>query len=196
MDRFRNTRQPDWGWWGELWPEPERLLCDLGLEADRSLADVGSGDGYFTLPAAGIVAPAPVYAIDIDPALLEDLREAAAERGLSNVTPIEGDARDLEALLPEPVDDLLVANTFHGIEDPAEFVRRAYRSLAPGGRLIVVNWHDRPKAETTVAGAPRGPPEEVRLPPAETRRRVRAAPFAAVDEVDLPPYHYALVCER
>lgn len=43
MDRLRNTRQPDWEWWSELWPNPESVLKKLGIEADEALVDIGSG---------------------------------------------------------------------------------------------------------------------------------------------------------
>lgn len=191
MDRFRNTRQPDWEWWGELWPNPQRVLQKLGIEADEALADIGSGNGYFTLPAAELVVPAPVYAVDIDTELLAELSENAEQAGLSNIQCIDGDARELESLLPELVDVVLIANTFHGVEEPAMFAQQAYQSLTLDGRLIVVNWHNRPKEETPVAGKPRGPPTELRLPPEQTENQLSPAPFTTTRLVDLPPYHYA-----
>ena len=165
MDRFQNTRQPDWDWWGELWSEPERIIKKLNISANQSVADVGSGNGYFTLPLAELVHPAPVYAVDIDADLLEELGGNAEKAGLSNVTCLEGDARELASLLSESVDVVLIANTFHGVEEPDVFAEQVYQSLTSDGRLIVLNWYDRPKEETPIAGEPRGPPQELRLTP-------------------------------
>lgn len=195
MSRFRNTRQPDWDWWSELWPRPKERLRTLGVSSGRSVADVGSGNGYFTLPVAELVGDAPVYAVDIDEELLEELGAAAESRGLSNITCIHDDARDLAAVLPERVDVVLMANTFHGVEDKDAFVKQAYESLRPGGQFIVVNWHDLPRAETPVAGRARGPPDELRLS-VERTRELMAETFEEIEEVDLPPYHYALVGTR
>lgn len=196
MDRFQHTRQPDWEWWSELWPDPKTVLTQLGIEADEALADIGSGNGYFTLPAAKLVAPASVYAVDIDADLLAELREDAEQAGRSNIQCITGDARELESLLPEPVDVVLIANTFHGVEEPATFAQQAYQSLTSDGRLIIVNWHDQPKEETPVAGTPRGPPTELRMTPEQTEEQLSTTPFTTTQLVDLPPYHYALLCER
>lgn len=196
MDRFRNTRQPDRDWWRQLWPDPDAVLRQLGLGADTSVADVGCGDGYFALPAAELVAPATVYAVDLDAGLLADLEADAAAAGSANVETVEGDARRLDELLPAPVDAALVANTFHGVEDPATFAGTVARALRPGGRLLVVNWHDRPREETPVAGEPRGPPTEFRLSPAATVEAVAPAGFEPAATVDLPPHHYGLVLER
>ncbi|ELZ41219.1 type 11 methyltransferase/S-adenosylmethionine-dependent methyltransferase 3-like protein 1 [Halorubrum californiense DSM 19288] len=197
MERFQNTGQPDWDWWGKLWPTPGATLRDLGIGAGQSVAEVGCGSGYFALPAARIVEPAPVYAVDLDAALLDELGSLAERQAIGNVVTVRGDARDLTELLPERVDALVVANTFHGVDDRPGFVEEAFEAIEPGGSLIVVNWRDRPREATTVGGEPRGPPTELRMPPEETETAVtRAAPFDFDRRVDLPPYHYALVFDR
>lgn len=197
MDRFQNTGQPDWDWWSKLWPTPGATLRTLGIESGMSVAEVGCGSGYFALPAARIVEPEPVYAIDLDEALLEELDRLAEQQNIENVVPIRGDARDLRGVLPERVDTLVVANTFHGVDDQTEFVERAFEATEPGGSLIVVNWHRRPRETTTVGEEPRGPPTERRMTPGETEDAVRsAAAFAFDRQIDLPPYHYALVFDR
>jgi SAM-dependent methyltransferase len=197
MDRFQNTKLPDWDWWGKLWPAPGETLRDLGVESGTTLAEVGSGDGYFALPAARVTDPAPVYALDLDGDLLDDLAHLADQQGIENVEPIAGDARSLADHLPEPVDTVLIANTFHGVDDAGRLVRQVSEALQPGGRFVVVNWHDRPREATTVAGSPRGPPNDLRMTPDETEAVVLdAAAFDLVRQVELPPHHYALVFER
>lgn len=197
MDRFRNTRQPDWDWWGKLWPAPGETLRRLGVAAGDALAEVGSGNGYFALPAARIVEPAPVYALDLDESLLEELAHLADQQGIGTVRPIHGDARSLVRHLPEPVDVCLLANALHGVDEPAGLVEQVFEALVPGGEFVVVNWVDRPREATTVAGEPRGPPTELRLDPDATRRTVSdAADFTPVERIDLPPHHYAVRFQR
>lgn len=197
MDRFRNTGQPDWDWWGKLWPTPGETLRHLGLSSGDSLVEIGCGNGYFALPAARVVAPAPVYAIDLDPEVLEELERLADQHAVENVVPVHGDARSLVDHLPDPVDVALIANTFHGVRNPAAFVADVGRVLAEDGRFIVVNWWDIPRETTTVAGEPRGPPTDLRLSAEETRRIVEdAADLTLTRQTELPPYHYALVFER
>lgn len=197
MDRFQNTRQPDWDWWGKLWPTPGATLRRLGITAGMRLVEVGCGNGYFALPAARITDPATVYALDLDEVLLDELAHLAAQQGIENIVPIHGDARALPRHLPDPVDGVLLANTFHGIEDKAGFVQQAFDALRSEGRLVIVNWHDLPRETTTVAGNPRGPPTELRMLPDETKAIVQdAADFTMYQHVDLPPYHYGLLFER
>lgn len=196
MKRFPDTRPPDRDWWRELWPDPASVLRRLGLEAGTSVADVGCGRGHFTLPAAEIVAPATVYAVDVDGTCLDEIEAHTIERGIENVTTVSGDARSLSELLPEPVDVVFVANVVHGVEAPTAFAEQVSRTLRPGGRFVVVNWRDLPREETTVLGERRGPPPQRRMRPGETRSAVAPAGFEAAREVDLPPYHYGVVFRR
>jgi SAM-dependent methyltransferase len=197
MDRFQNTRQPDWDWWGKLWPAPGETLRELGLSAGASVAEIGSGNGYFALPAARIADPARVYALDVDESLLDELAEVADLQGIDNVVPVHGDARSLTEHLPATVDVGLMANTFHGIDDPVAVVEQAAAFLASDGTFVVINWRDSPRETTTVAGQPRGPPSDIRLSPAETKRIVEnATDLSVARQTDLPPYHYALTFER
>lgn len=196
MDRFQNTRQPDWDWWGKLWPTPGETLRHLGLSTGDTLVEIGSGNGYFALPAARIVDPATVYALDVDSSLLEELEHLASQQKLDNVSPVHGDARSLADHLINPVDIGLIANTFHGIENPATFVEEIVAVLTEDGRFIVVNWRDLPRETTTVAGEPRGPPTDLRLSPAESREIVEAAADVTLaQQIDILPYHYALLFE-
>ena len=194
MTRFQNTRQPGWDWWGELWDDPEATLRTLGADEATSVLDLACGDGYFTVPLAELV-DGPVYGVDLDPDCLARLRDAAAEAEV-DVSCVAGDARELPSLLAEPVDYVLLANTFHGVDDQGGLATAVRDVLASGGRFAIVNWHDQPREETTVAGAVRGPPTELRMTAEETRDVVEAAGFETVETVELPPYHYGVVFER
>ncbi len=56
-----------------------------------------------------------------------------------------------------------------------------------------MNWHARPREETTVLGEPRGPATELRLTPQQTIQSVEAAGLKLVKMVELPSYHYGAV---
>jgi len=197
MERFQNTRQPDWDWWGRLWPTPGETLRQLGISQGETLVEIGSGNGYFSFPAARIVDPATVYALDLDASLLEEVELLAAQQQINTIVPVRGDARSLSKFISEPVDIALIANTFHGVEDHTVLLEEVTTSLADTGRLIIINWRDIPKEDTTIADEPRGPPTELRLSPTETTAIVSdTTEFTQTQQIELPPYHYALVFER
>lgn len=130
-------------------------------------------------------------------ALLEECTRLAEKQGIENVVPVHGDARSLARHLPEPVDVVLLANAFHGVEDRSGVVREAFDALGSDGQFVVVNWRDLPRSATTVEGEPCGPPADLRMSPDETETVVLdAVDGTLTGHVNLPPYHYALVFER
>lgn len=141
--------------------------------------------------------PASVYALDLDAGLLEELEQLADRQEIENIVPRHGDARSLADHVPGPVDVGLIANTFHGIENPTTFVEEVITTLTKDGRFIVINWRDLPRKTTTVAGEPRGPPTDLRLSPDETYEIVEETGDVTLGQrIEIPPYHYALLFER
>ncbi len=180
---------PDRDWWEALWPDPEGVVVRVGLAGRRRVLDLCCGDGWFTAPLACVLEDGLVIGLDLEPAMLEAARVELGH--LENHLLIEGDARALPDLLDEPVDGVLLANTFHGVPEPTELARAVRRVLLPGGRLAIINWYPRPREKTTVLHKPRGPRTDLRLPPARTIELVEPAGFTAIDVVPVSPYHYA-----
>ncbi len=185
---------PTAGWWEALWPDPAGVLAAVGIAQGMHVIDLCSGDGWFTLQIAKLAAH--VTAIDIDRRLLDVARIRLIESGFRNCDYVEGDAYDIARLAPGPADFVFMANVFHGVPDRARLARAVHAALRPGGRFAIVNWHPRPREQTVVLGAPRGPKTELRLSAAQTVAAVEAGGLAAILQVEVPPYHYAVVCQR
>src|SRR5512142_977555 len=101
--------------WAERdqWERPAEVLDKLHVQAGSSVGDVGAGEGYFTVKMAERVGVAgKVYAVDVDPSAVANLRKLAQERGLKQVEVIEGKPDDPR--LPEgKLDAILVVNAYH-----------------------------------------------------------------------------------
>ncbi len=188
---FQATEMPNSGWWEALWPDPAGVLAAAGLKPDTDVIDLCSGDGWFTLQIARIARR--VAAIDIDAALLEVARHRFAEAGVTNCEFKAGDAFEVAALAPWPADFVFLANAFHGVPDQPRLTKAIGTVLKPEGRLAIVNWHPRPREETTVLGEPRGPRTELRMSPEQTIQTVTAGGLKHVALVEIPPYHYGAV---
>jgi SAM-dependent methyltransferase len=120
---------------------------------------------------------------------------ASRENGVVNCDFIEGDAYEIAKLAPRPADFVFLANVFHGVPDRPRLSRTVRKALKPDGRFAIVNWHRRPREETTVLGEPRGPRTELRLSPEQTVQSVQAGGLSLAYLIEVPPYHYAAVFE-
>lgn len=179
-------------WWAVLWPDPKAVVRKLGIRAGMRVVDLCCGDGYFTAAIARVTG-GQVYGIDADPEMLDTTREELARSGVSALDLICGDARHLPALLPQTVDYVLLANTFHGVPDKLAFARIVRKVLGPDGRFCIVNWHALPRERTVVLSEPRGPKTALRMSPEAVRQAVEPAGFVLERIVELKPYHYGAI---
>ena len=191
---FEGTEMPTAGWWEALWPDPAGVLAAVGLTSGMDVIDLCSGDGWFTLQIAKRARS--VVAIDIDRNLLEVARHRLAESGVTNCGFVEGDAYEIARLAPRPADLVFMANAFHGVTDRPRLARAVREALKLGGRFAIVNWHPRPREETTILGEPRGPNTELRMPPEQTIKSVEAGGLKLARLLEVPPYHYGAVFAR
>jgi ubiquinone/menaquinone biosynthesis C-methylase UbiE len=146
--------------------EVERLAAWLEVQPGTRVADVGAGDGTFALALARRVGPSGhVYATELADQRLTDIRQAAAEARLSNVTVIGGAVSSTN--LPEACCDALFTRlVYHHLTDPAAINADILRALRPGGRLVIIdfepggimNWMSRPETADRHGG--HGTPKE------------------------------------
>jgi len=184
---------PDRDWWHALWPEPKRVLAAVGVADGMRVVDLCSGDGYFTASMAELVAGSTVLAVELSGELIAAARAEVERAGVDNVTFIKGDAMRLAELVPEPVDLVLIANTFHGAPDHTGLARAVRAVLRDEGTFVVINWWPRPREETTVLGKPRGPRFELRFSPEQVAAWVEPAGFRLREVKEVGPYHYGAI---
>ena len=188
---FPATAMPDADWWQALWPDPRSVLVEMGIEIGMVVVDLCCGDGPFTAPLCAMAGR--VYGIDIDPDIIERARALVFEMKAGNCEFIIADAMDIRVVMPEPVDYVFLANTFHGVPDKPGLARAVGATLKPTGLFGIVNWHRRPREETVVLGQPRGPRTEMRMEPEEVARAVEPVGLHRSRIVELPPYHYGAI---
>jgi SAM-dependent methyltransferase len=116
------------------------LLMEFLLEqGGATVADIGAGTGYFSLPWAGQLPDGEVLAVDIQPEMLEIIRWRTEELGIDNVRPILG-AIDDPALPEDAVDVVLLVDAYHEFSHPREMMTGIFRGLRAGGRLVLVEY--------------------------------------------------------
>jgi ubiquinone/menaquinone biosynthesis C-methylase UbiE len=124
------------------WQKPELVVQTLRIEPGEQIADLGAGGGYFTFRLADATGPqGTVYAVDVDPGMIDYLRERAAADGYANVRVVEA-APDDPKLPAASIDLLFTCNTYHHIPDQRAYFARVKQVLSPRGRVAIVEYRD------------------------------------------------------
>jgi SAM-dependent methyltransferase len=121
-------------------PEMPRLRHELTLAPGMSVADVGAGRGEMTAALAAEIGPSGrVYATDIDPEALEQIRTRVVAAELRNVTILQARARDT-GLPTSCCDAVVLRRVYHHLSDPAATNLDLLRALRPNGVLAIIDF--------------------------------------------------------
>lgn len=123
-----------------IWLPPAEVLAAMALSPGQTIADVGAGTGYFSLPLAQAVGPrGKVYAVDAQNEMLSLLKQKLDEAAVSNVELIHAEAD--KTSLPESSCDLFfAANVWHEFDDCTTVLQEAVRVLKAGGQIAILDW--------------------------------------------------------
>lgn len=115
-----------------------RVMDTLGISPGKSVADIGAGSGFFSVLAARRVGDnGTVYAEDINPESIQHIDARSKQEGLHNLKTVLGKPND--ALLPAPVDAVLLLKTYHEVAEPVVLFRNLRHSLAKDARVGVID---------------------------------------------------------
>lgn len=125
------------------WSEADRLVETLAIAPGMRVADVGAGDGWLAVQVARRVGPSGhVFATELDERRLAAIRAAAVHEGLDNVTVVPAGENDTG--LPVACCEIVyLRHVYHHLTQPAPLTRSLFASMAPGGRLAVIDFEPR-----------------------------------------------------
>jgi ubiquinone/menaquinone biosynthesis C-methylase UbiE len=159
----------------------EELVALVDPSADATVADVGSGTGFYTDELAPFVDR--VYAVDVQ----TEMHDIYREKGVpANVDLVTAEAADLP-LDDGELDGVFSTFTFHEFADEAALAELR-RVLAPGGRVGVADWSGDGAGNA-------GPPRAERFAASEAESMFEAAGFA-VDAVSERRETFTLAARR
>ncbi len=119
--------------------EADDVMNQSDIRAGMTVADIGAGDGYYTVRLASRVgANGRVLAQDILPNVIERLGDRIARERLENVS-IRLGAADDPRLPANSFDRVLMVHMYHEIAEPYAFLWRLWPALRSGGQVIVVD---------------------------------------------------------
>lgn len=119
--------------------EAEAVIAFAGVQPGMSVADIGAGEGYYTVRLSRAVGPrGRVLAQDIVPATRDRLALRVNRENLENVSVQLGLAENPK-LPPASFDRIFLVHMYHEVGRPYEFLWHLRQGLKPGGLVVVVD---------------------------------------------------------
>lgn len=163
----------------------EALFREIGVRPRMTVADLGCGNGFFTLPLAEKVGPhGTVYAVDVSPEMLDKLRD----RGVPDNVQILLSGEEAVPLETDSVDLAVASNMLHEVGNRPGYLLEIRRILRESGRLWVLDW--------LPLDEPQGPPKHHRLAPEVLEQDLRQAGFDVLWRKNMPPSHYHILAQK
>jgi ubiquinone/menaquinone biosynthesis C-methylase UbiE len=157
------------------------------LRSGMVFADIGCGEGFFSLLAAKRVGDhGKVYAVDVDVSAIQRLKNKAEAEGLKNITAKVGTGEET-VFCSKCVDFIFYSMVLHDFANPEKVLKNAKKMLKTEGRLIDLDWK---KQEM-----PFGPPFKIRFSEEHASNLIKNAGFQ-IDRIDdVGNYHYAVTAK-
>ncbi len=120
--------------------KPGIVLRAMNLKDGDVVADLGAGTGFYTRRLARAVAPTGrAWANDIQPEMLDRLKELAAKEGIANIVTVVGTETDPK--LPKGTFDwILLVDVYHEFQQPEPMLAKIREALKPNGRVALVEY--------------------------------------------------------
>ena len=171
------------------WHNPEDILKRADVTKGMTIADLGSGPGFFTIPMAQMIGEKGlVYAVDSNQNMLDSLKENIIKSGVNpKVIKIVNSDVCHTGIAKESVDLVIFANVLHEVVDRKAFFQEVKRISKITAFIVDVDWK---KIQTE-----HGPPLESRLSEDEANQIFSESGFTVVKQTDAGPYHYELIAK-
>lgn len=129
--------------------KPAEVVEALALKPGMTVADLGSGSGYFTRRfIEAVTETGKVYAVDVEPEMLKYTEESIVHMHRPYTAEFILARPDSPKLPYESIDLLFVCNTYHHLDERSKYFSDTKSSLKPGGRVAIIDfYHDERSGE-------------------------------------------------
>lgn len=169
--------------------DPQSLIALVPIHTDQTVADVGSGPGWLSIPLGKYLYGGKLYAVDIQEGMLEKVAERAAEFRMYNIETV----LSKESTIPlddSSLDGLVLSGTLNEATRAKSLFKECTRLLKPSGWLAVVEWLP------ATADQDFGPPAKQRLPMDSVVEMGTELGLRRIRSREIGPAHYVVVFKK
>jgi ubiquinone/menaquinone biosynthesis C-methylase UbiE len=167
---------------------PTKAIRALDIQPGMTVCDLGAGSGYYTVRMSRLVGPTgKVYAVDIQPRMLELLTRRLRSDGIQNVIPVLS-TEDDPKLPPQSQDLILLVDVYHEFARPQLMLRRMREALKDDGRLVLLEF--RKEDESVPIRL------EHKMSIAEVKAELEPEGFRIEKVLDVLPWQHVFICKK
>lgn len=165
---------------------PEKILSLLQIGRNDVVLDLGAGPGYFALPAASLTT-GKVFALDVEPKMLEMLEQKVNQFSLKNIHLLKGNIEDIP-MENNQADRIIASLVLHEVESLPKAVQEIDRVLKPEGRLLCLELEKKPVEQV--------PARRYRIHSDEMKKVLEEHGFHIVHFTFPTEQHYMIVAQK
>ena len=171
--------------------DPYRTAAQFGISGGMRIADLGAGNGYFTLAMAKLVGESgSITAVDVLSNPLYTIESKAKIEGLTNIRTQKGNL-EIEGgsgLSGNSQDIVLLKNVLFQSQNKDSIIKEAARILKENGKLIIIDW---------LKGAGGlGPPDNLRTDLGYIQQEVGDIGFRMEKSIEADKFHYGFLFRK
>ena len=171
----------------EIEEDVSTLIKNMEIKTDDTIADIGAGSGYHVFRMAPLAENGLVYAVDIQPEMLEAIELKKRSKRVSNVETVLGSEKSIN-LPKNSLDKILLVDVYHEFSYPAEMVGSIKNTLKSNGQLFLIEYRGE---DSSV------PIKKIhKMTVKQSIKEMEAAGFRLKENIDNLPWQHCMIFEK
>jgi SAM-dependent methyltransferase len=171
----------------EIEEDVSTLIKNMEIKTDDTIADIGAGSGYHVFRMAPLAENGLVYAVDIQPEMLEAIELKKRTKRVSNVETVLGSEKSVN-LPKNSLDKILLVDVYHEFSYPAEMVESIKNALKSNGQLFLIEYRGE---DLSV------PIKKIhKMTVKQSIKEMEAAGFRLKEKIDNLPWQHCMIFEK
>ena len=161
-----------------------KLIQNMSLKSNDTIADVGAGSGYHVFRIAPLVNKGMVYAVDIQIEMLMAIEKTKESTKIKNIETILGSEKSIH-LPKNSVNKILMVDVYHEFNFPIEMINSIKNALKPNGQLFLIEYRGED---------PKVPIKKIhKMTEKQAVKEMEAAGFKLKENIDNLPWQHCML---
>ena len=163
------------------------LIKNMKIKSDDTIADIGAGSGYHVFKIAPLAENGLVYAVDIQPEMLNAIESKIKSTKILNIETILGSEKSIN-LPKHSLDKILLVDVYHEFSYPVEMIESMKNALKPNGLLFLIEYRGE---DSNV------PIKKIhKMTEKQSVLEMKAAGLKLVENMDNLPWQHCMIFEK